>query len=136
MSNAPTESARLFRYWVTPDWDEIRIAWFDLQGVERSATAYRREGCRSLGWHYGRPSDALQIATRDCLDAGLDFSVPGCEFIGEESYAEQDRQVSDRCQGCGVVQASLDDLSEQGHCGRCYVASMATPDALRHAGAI
>lgn len=118
-------NATLLRYWLTEDYKSIRIAWVDAQGIERSASGYTAEGQSALGWHYGKPPEALRIAARDCLADGYEHSIPGCLFVGFESYREQDRQVAARCSSCGVVQADEDDLSERGECTRCFVSRLA-----------
>lgn len=111
----------LLRFWLLRFGDAIRIAW-TRDGIEHSAelSASARVTHSSCG-----VPECLRLAARDCLDAGVEHSIPGCEFMGFESRDEMFRQVAARCVECGVVQPSEDWLSRCGRCGACWTGVMA-----------
>jgi hypothetical protein len=126
-------SSPAFRFWLSTrtifasDPSLIRVAW-TVQGVEQSALGYVDD--TRIVWNLGAevPSrldrDAFEAAWSQA-DYGDAHVPPGWTFEGYETSNEMERQVGCRCLSCGVVQATEDDLSEQGDCPRCFISRSA-----------
>lgn len=121
--------ATLFRYWLchTVTDATIRIEWV-VQGIARSTYGRYFSDDHEVNWQYGDPPERLQPAALECAaDAGEYTGITGCLYEGNETVAEMDRQCAARCQSCGIVQDSEDDLSSGGDCSKCFVGNAAKP---------
>lgn len=126
------------RFWLsartqfTSDRDLIRVAW-TVNGVELSAlgTVHDTRVVFDLGPDVpARIEDAALEAAWSQADYGAACVPPGWTFEGFESRVEIERQVDARCQVCGTVGDSHEDLSDRGECPRCWIAGMATVEPV------
>lgn len=107
--------------------DLIRVAW--LSGTtELSALGYVDDTRVVFDLGPEVPariaSDALEAAYSQA-DYGDAHVPPGWTFEGYETSSEMERQVACRCQACGVVLATDDELSTDAECPKCWVSRMA-----------
>lgn len=124
MSNATSA----LRFWTdsSPSWQgtNIRVEWVNAQGVTESSFGRFSDSGNEINWQYGEPPARFEDICLEAARYGSEYLVSGAEHMGSETFAEMDAQCAFRCQACGVVQGSINDLSEQGECGRCYVRRM------------
>lgn len=100
----------------------IRIEWTDAQGVTRSTMGRYWVDDNCVTWEYDEPkSNRIYNLAAECGASAGDFPVVGAEFCGVETREQMEHAVECRCGTCGIVQPSLDDLSEHGLCVRCFV---------------
>lgn len=120
-------SGKPLRFWTdaSPSWQgaNIRIEW-DANGVTQSTFGRFDDSDNEINWQYGDPPSELEELCLEAARYGSEYAVDGAEHIGSETFAQMDAAVAQRCCACGVVQASLDELSNEGHCPKCFVARM------------
>lgn len=122
------------RFWTdaAPSWmgPLIRIEWSNAQGVTESTFGRFFDSDNEINWQYADCPSHLEELALEAARYGSEYPVHGAEHMGSETFAQMDAQCANRCCGCGVVQASIEDLSEQGHCSKCFVARMAADDLV------
>jgi hypothetical protein len=77
----------------------------------------------AIRWAYAIPAACPRGDL--CLEAaryGTSHPIPNASHMGSESWEQMDAQCANRCGACGVVQGSIDELSEDGFCSRCFIA--------------
>jgi hypothetical protein len=126
MPKSPSASLRFFSD-ASPSFSgaNIRIEW-DVDGVTQSTFGRFDDSDNEINWQYGEcPSEFEDIAL-EAARYGTEYAVSGAEHMGSETFAQMDAACAQRCVGCGVVQVSIQELSEQGDCTRCFVKRMAS----------
>jgi hypothetical protein len=99
----------------------------DACGIVHSTCGLYFADDHAVNWQYGDPPGALAELALECAATAGEFAVPGATWEGNESASEMDHQVAARCTACGVVQTTIDVLSEIGNCLRCTHAAQAVP---------
>lgn len=127
MSNGSPLATSL-RFWsdASPSWQgaNIRIEWVNAQGVTESTFGRYNESDNTVNWQYADCPSELEDIALEAARYGSEYAVSGAEHMGSETFAQMDAACAQRCTACGVVQESLDDLSGEGHCAKCFIRLM------------
>jgi hypothetical protein len=126
---------RITRYWTDGGRDfngrlsgdvYIRIEWIDASGITRTSCGQYFADDHDINWQYDQPSHSVHAAACECaLDSGEYATTEGATFAGNESYHDMSDACETTCASCGVRQPTLNDLSDDGECGRCFIARQA-----------
>lgn len=126
MSNATCSEP--LKFWLgQPGWlgTLIRVEWTNVHGVTESTMGRFDDSDNDISWDYATPPARYEDVCLEAARYGSEYAVSGSEYMGAETFAQMDAAVANRCFGCGVVQSSLDELSDEGKCMRCRTAKEA-----------
>lgn len=97
----------------------VRVQYRDAQGLATTygEYSYGFDSGLTIEWIFGTPPEQVEERTLEWLRGDC------ADCAGVESEREMRRACEGMCARCGAV---VDELSELGHCTRCFVQCMGT----------